>query len=118
MRALILEDSESRLDKFRQNLIGCVLDITKNPLEANKWLLEKEYDYIFLDHDLEDWHYEYDGALKEETGLQTADFIGQRPDIQKTAKIYIHSLNPAGTNRMAAALRRPCYIVPFYNLFK
>lgn len=118
MRILILEDDPNRIAKFRQNFIGCTLDITKDPAQANAWLEENEYYYIFLDHDLEDSHYVEDCLSKETTGLCTATFLGQRPDLQKNAMIIVHSLNPAGSERMIQALDRACRRVPFFNLFK
>ncbi len=118
MRILILEDNTYRLEKFKQMFIGCTLDITKDPNEANKWLQIQTYDYIFLDHDLEDYHYPEDCMSKESTGLNTAIFIGQNKHLSPNAKIYIHSLNPAGVKRMQLAINRNVHTIPFYNLFK
>lgn len=119
MRILILEDDEHRIVKFKQNFIGCKLDITKDPKEANKWLEENVYDVIFLDHDLEDSHYLEDCLSKETTGLCTADFLGNNFELNKEAQIIIHSLNPAGRERMRqACIKRNPHIVPFNTLFE
>lgn len=119
MRILILEDDENRIDRFRQNFIGCDLDVTKDPNEANKWLEEREYDAIFLDHDLEDSHYLEDCLSKETTGLCTASFLGEKLWLSSNATVIIHSLNPAGRERMKqACLKRNPQIVPFNTLFE
>ncbi len=119
MRILILEDDENRIAKFRENFIGCILDITKDPNEANRWLQENQYDMIFLDHDLEDSHYLEDCLSKETTGLCTADFLGNNLHCNKKAVVIIHSLNPAGRERMKLACKdRNPRVVPFNTLFQ
>lgn len=119
MRILILEDDEHRIVKFRQNFIGCQLDVTKDPKEANKWLSENVYDYIFLDHDLADEHYLADCNSNETTGLCTAEFLGKELELSKGATVFIHSLNPAGRERMRQACeRRNPHVIPFTYLFE
>lgn len=118
MRILILEDDENRIVKFRENFIGCELYITKDPNLANEWITKHSFDWIFLDHDLEDWHYEKDCTSNETTGLCTAEFLGNNPDYSKGATVVVHSLNWNGRVRMMQALGdRPAYQLPFTNLF-
>lgn len=119
MKILILEDDENRIAKFRQWFVGCELDITKDPTEANKWLAVRQYKYIFLDHDLADWHYDDLNGQHENTGLVTAEYLGANAKCNRDAQVYIHSLNPSGSARMSRALKdRPHSLIPFYNLFK
>jgi CheY-like chemotaxis protein len=118
MRILVLEDDENRIHKFRENFIGCQLDITKDPNQANKWLEENEYDAIFLDHDLEDAHYLEDCKSSETTGLCVADFLGKNLHLSKKAQVFIHSLNWSGRERMRqACIKRNPQVIPFTHLF-
>ena len=57
MRILLLEDSQERVKWFVKQLIGNVIDFAYTSDQANKFLLENEYDVIFLDHDLDEEHY-------------------------------------------------------------
>lgn len=119
MRILILEDDDRRIKKFRENFIGCQLDITKDPCEANRWLEENEYDIIFLDHDLEPWHYEQDCLSNETTGLCVAEFLGNNPWLNERTPVIIHSLNYHGRERMKnACIKRNPQVVPFDTLFE
>lgn len=114
MRILILEDDNKRILQFRQKFIGHELDVTKDPKEANSWLEEKEYDAIFLDHDLAEGHYEKDTHCKETTGLCTAIYLGERVYLSSNATVVIHSCNPNGAKRMAMACRdREPQVIPF-----
>lgn len=108
MRILVLEDDENRIKWFRQNLIGNVVDFTKDPKEANKWLEEKEYGMIFLDCDLEPEHYNnkawVEGNFKqfeESSGIAVAKFLADNPTLNSNSRIIIHSLNPNGAEVMS-----------------
>lgn len=119
MKILILEDDENRVQKFKQNFIGCELFITHLPSQANEWLEKEEFDFIFLDHDLEDSHYIVDCVSNETTGLCTAEFLGNNMNLSKKATVVVHSLNPNGRTRMMAALgERVKHEIPFIGLFQ
>jgi hypothetical protein len=114
MKILILEDDDRRIRKFKENFIGCELFITHLPAVANKHLEEEEFDMIFLDHDLADAHYKVDTVCNETTGLCTAKFLGDNPNLCKTTPIVVHSQNPAGSERMFQALgRRVKHKIPY-----
>lgn len=105
MRILILEDDNERLKWFRSVTIGCVVDSTKDVETAKQWIDERDYDQIFLDHDLSDEHYavwqqgtdKYDAT----TGYAVAKHIAENPSRSPKAKIVVHSMNPTGGKRMA-----------------
>src|SRR5256885_9277243 len=54
MRILIVEDDEMRCAWFKQKFAGRVLDVTCDVRQAARWLDEREYELILLDHDLSD----------------------------------------------------------------
>jgi hypothetical protein len=118
MKILILEDDENRVKKFKQNFIGCELFITHLPETANKWLEEEEFDWIFLDHDLEYWHYGSGYTGNHSTGLCTAEYLGNNPKLSNKAKVVVHSRNEEGSSRMFKALGdRNKFEIPFPHLF-
>ena|SRR5690606_25896798 len=124
MRVLVLEDSPERIREFKRNLIGCNVDITKNPNEAMQFLKEKSYDYIFLDCDLEENHYfpSYwtDKMITESktTGVAVARFLEENPDLSKSATVVVHSLNPVGSKSMMKFCEpRGARYIPYYQLW-
>lgn len=110
MKVLILEDDENRIEWFYKKLFGYSLDVTKDPKKAIELLFNNEYDFIFLDHDLQPHHYTMIGMENqslihdEETGYAVADWLGKNPNFCKDANIIIHSMNPTGSQRMLKAL--------------
>lgn len=117
MRILVLEDDEERQEFFSKVFKNHTLDITKIPEKANELLSENQYDYIFLDHDLAPEHYINDTPCNKTTGLCTAEFIEEHPELCAMSEIIIHSLNPNGSERMLKALRHSnVKKVPFTQL--
>ena len=121
-RILIVEDEEYRLRWFRQSFIGHAVSMTKDVEEAKRMLEQHEYDYIFLDHDLTEKHYNqgwsgnYEGEDKT-TGYEIAQFLEKSVELQPNAKIFVHSLSPAGGDRMMVALKdRDAERLPFHIL--
>lgn len=122
MRILILEDEQYRIDSFKENFIGCTLDITKSPEEAIEWLTENTYDFIFLDHDLSEIDYEnfHNSIMGESgTGYDVSRFLGNNVNLNKDVPVVIHSINPAGSNRMFESMRNRKNInkIPFNVLW-
>lgn len=118
MKILILEDDDKRIQKFKQNFIGCEMFITHLPKTANRLLEEEEFDLIFLDHDLADEHYIWDTNCNETTGLCTAEHLGNNPHLSQKATVIVHSLNPNGSERMMQALKeRIKHKIPFTTVF-
>jgi CheY-like chemotaxis protein len=98
MRILILEDTDQRIKKFREKLIGNEVTVCKRADECIKVLTtEPAFDYIFLDHDLS---IEFTKPGKY-TGYEVASWIANNPD-KCPRHVLIHSLNNVG----AAAMMR------------
>ena len=103
MNILILEDdpNNTRMPKFRRNLIGNIIYHARTPREAISFLRSKQIDVLFLDHDLS-------GTGQPEpsgpgTGYEVAVWLEEHPDY-KPGQIILHSLNPAGRAKMQQAL--------------
>ncbi|MBV9958464.1 MAG: response regulator, partial [Acidobacteria bacterium] len=105
MHVLIVEDDEARCVWFRRKFAGDELDVTCDVGQAFKWLAEREYEVILLDHDLTEEHYLSDEPDDERTGYAVAAWLAGHPDRQREAIIIIHSLNYLGAERMLTTLR-------------
>jgi CheY-like chemotaxis protein len=100
MRVFILEDTEERIKKFKQNLIGHEIIVTKDTKEAITILDANEpFDYICLDHDM-GVTFEQPG---EGTGFEVAEWIAKHPE-KKPRKLLIHSMNNVGAAAMMRVL--------------
>jgi len=118
-RVLIVEDDERRCAWFRERLAGSLLDVTCDVREAVRWLAERDYRALLLDHDLVREHYFSDEPDDERTGYAVARWLAQNPTAQRDALIVVHSLNYAGARRMVEVLRaagRDAEHIPFYSL--
>jgi CheY-like chemotaxis protein len=119
LRVLIVEDDESRCDWFRERLRGCQLDVTCDVRMAVRWLEERDYRAVLLDHDLTDEHYFSDELDDERTGYAVARWLADNPTAQRDALIVIHSLNHRGARRMLEVLHaagRDAEHIPFHFL--
>ncbi|HKR00685.1 MAG TPA: cyclic-phosphate processing receiver domain-containing protein [Pyrinomonadaceae bacterium] len=115
-RVLLVEDDEMRCAWFRGKFASHVLDVTCDVGQAVRWLDEREYATILLDHDLREEHYFSDERDDEHTGYAVAAWLARHPDRQRDATIIIHSLNYAGADRMLDCLHeagRDAEHVPF-----
>ena len=118
-RVLLVEDDEVRCAWFRRKFAPHVLDVTCDVGQAVRWLREREYATILLDHDLLEEHYFSDEPDDERTGYAVAAWLAAHPDRQRDATIVIHSLNYAGAQRMLDALSdagRDVEHIPFHYL--
>lgn len=118
-RVLLVEDDEMRCAWFRQKFTAHVLDITCDVEQATRWLEEREYHTILLDHDLREEHYFSDEHDDERTGYAIAAWLAAHPDRHANALIIIHSLNYAGAQRMLDILyeaERDAEHIPFHYL--
>ena len=118
-RVLLVEDDEVRCAWFRRKFAPHVLDITCDVGQAVRWLHEREYATILLDHDLLEEHYFSDEPDDDRTGYAIAAWLAAHPDRQRDATIVIHSLNYAGAQRMLDALSdagRDVEHIPFHYL--
>ena len=118
-RVLIVEDDETRCAWFRERLSGSLLDVTCDVRTAIRWLGERDYRAVLLDHDLTEEHYFSNEPDDERTGYAVARWLAEHASSQRDALIIIHSLNYVGAGRMLAVLReagREAEHIPFYYL--
>lgn len=116
---LIVEDDVRRLSWFEQCFSGHQRDVTDRVQTATEWLAQRDYDLIFLDHDLTEDHYFEAMADDGLTGYVVAAWLAENPQLQRAAQIIIHSLNYPGSDRMLAVLLRAgrdATHIPFYDL--
>jgi hypothetical protein len=102
----LLDDDERRHRWFERRFNGDDLSIAEN-VEDAKNILEKEaFDAIFLDHDLLPLHYEsndHDDFAR--TGYAIAEWLNERPDLQRAATIIVHTRNADAAIPMVQKLR-------------
>jgi CheY-like chemotaxis protein len=118
-RILLVEDDEARCAWFREQLGGGLLDVTCDVRVAVRWLAERDYRALLLDHDLIDEHYFSDEPDDGRTGYAVARWLAEHPTAQRDALIVIHSLNYVGARRMVEVLRaagREAEHIPFHHL--
>ena len=111
---LVVEDSEERLKKITSFLIGYTYDIAPKANIAIDLLKTNTYDYVFLDHDLEEEHYETQ-CFGKGTGYEVAQFIVENKESIK--RVILHSLNPVGRDRMLVLLKNAEYDVKSAPMF-
>jgi CheY-like chemotaxis protein len=102
----LLDDDERRHRWFARRFDGDELAIAANVDEAKQMLAEAKYDAIFLDHDLLPHHYEsndHDDFAR--TGYAIAEWLNERPDLQKAATIIVHTRNADAAIPMVQKLR-------------
>lgn len=103
---MLLDDDERRHRWFRKRFNGDDLFIAATVEEAKELLADGTYDAIFLDHDLLPHHYEsneHDDFAS--TGYAIAEFLHDRPDLQRAATIIVHTRNADAAVKMVQKLR-------------
>lgn len=102
----LLDDDERRHRWFERRFQGDELSIVDNVEEAKRILEESAFDAIFLDHDLLPHHYEsndHDDFAR--TGYAIAEWLNDRPELQKAATIIVHTRNADAAIPMVQKLR-------------
>lgn len=115
-RILIVEDDAGRRSWFDKRFADCQRDTTDDVSVAIQLLLERDYELIFLDHDLALEHYGLEMADDGLTGYVVASWLAEHPERQPDAQIIVHSLNYAGSDRMVQCLQsagREAEHIPF-----
>ena len=102
----LLDDDERRHRWFERRFEGDDLTIVETVEDAKQSLEETTFDAIFLDHDLLPHHYEtneHDDYGR--TGYAIAEWLNNRPDLQKAATIIVHTRNADAAIPMVQKLR-------------
>jgi CheY-like chemotaxis protein len=106
IRVMLLDDDERRHRWFKKRFAGDEMDVAATVSEAKELLEEYSYDAIFLDHDLLPHHYESNNHGDEaNTGFAVAEFLNERPDLQRAATIIVHTRNADAAIGMVTTLR-------------
>ena len=101
-RVLVLEDLESKKNKFRKILPNCVIVNTADDcIEALKTL---KFNCLFLDHDLENESVVPMNVNHKNTGSEVARFLCNNEQY-KPRKIFIHSENNSGSKHIKNLLK-------------
>lgn len=102
LKILILDDDHKRHRKFSKNFGTEDLKHVFTSHDAIRCLECHDYDYVFLDHDL-------NGKIMEEsgpdTGYEVAEWIANNPDRQPNKLVIVHSLNNIGASNMQSVLK-------------
>ncbi|MEO7673827.1 MAG: cyclic-phosphate processing receiver domain-containing protein [Pyrinomonadaceae bacterium] len=102
----LLDDDYRRHAWFEKRFDGDELAIAENVEEAKVLLEEANYDAIFLDHDLLPHHYESnDHDDFSNTGYAIAEWLNERPDLQRAATVIVHTRNADAAIPMVQKLR-------------
>lgn len=109
-RVLLVEDSEERVAWFRQRFPEH-LDVTASVDEAIQRLQERQYDLLFLDHDL---------GTEPRVGRDVAQWLIAHPENNPNLFTIVHSVNHVSGPKIVQDLRdqakRPVWWVPFLVL--
>lgn len=102
----VLDDDYRRHEWFKKRFSGDDLEIAED-VEAAKILLEEtNFDAIFLDHDLLPHHYESnDHNDFANTGYAIAEWLNEKPGLQRAATIIVHTRNADAAIPMVQKLR-------------
>lgn len=114
LRILVLEDMSARIEYFKDRLKGhdvYYFDTAEDAIQALSLIKDKPWDMIFLDHDL--GGRVFVSSSDPNTGYAVAEYISNN-DID-AKQIIIHSLNPAGAQRMKAVLPQ-ANVIPYTML--
>ena len=102
----VLDDDTRRHRWFIKRFEGDEIDVAENVEEAKELLAAESYDAIFLDHDLLPHHYESnDHSDFGSTGYAIAEWLRERPELQRAATIVVHTRNAEAAVRMVEKLR-------------
>ena len=102
----VLDDDARRHRWFIKRFEGDDVDVAEDVDEAIELLGTEKYDAIFLDHDLLPHHYESnDHDDHGSTGYAVAEWLRDRPELQRAATIVVHTRNADAAVKMVEKLR-------------
>lgn len=102
----LLDDDRRRHQWFESRFDGDDLDIAETVEDAKEFLSENTYDAVFLDHDLLPHHYESnDHDDYAQTGYGIAEWLNEKPELQRAATIIVHTRNADAAIPMVQKLR-------------
>ena len=108
MRVLVVEDEDYRKEWFRKQYPEAI--IVTHPDKAIAALLERQWDLLYLDHDL---------GLEPRNGRDVAKWLVRERLAQPDIRIVVHSVNVVSGPKIERELReggRRAEWRPFYTL--
>ena len=109
MDILLLGDNQHRISFFQNGLKQNKLTVCRHARAAIKALKQKQFDVIFLDHDLD----EDTDPDNENSGSEVARFIADHG--VECGNIILHSENRVGRESMESILDK-CQVLPYGKL--
>lgn len=97
MRILILEDNQTRIEKFKELFKYHDIYLYSDVESAKEACKCMDFDVLWLDHDLNGKIWE--DSSEENSGFQFVKWLVDN-GLQKNSLNYIHSMNPIGANKM------------------
>ena len=100
MYILLVEDAKERVRWFKSEFYGCDIVVEKRPGRACRFVREKKFDLIFLDHDL---------GIQASGGdeLDSMEVAKAIPgSVNRNTTVIIHSINPVGSENLRVFLSR------------
>lgn len=110
MRVLVVAANAVRIEWFRATFALEECDVTGDVDEAIRWLMNRNYDALFLDHDL---------GTEPKVGRDVAKFLAEHPSVQPRLAIIVHSMNVVSAPKIVRDLAeggRHAMWVPFSSL--
>jgi len=105
MNILILDDDKQRHNRFKLWFIGHSVRHVYTVKEFIQQISQNQFDYIFLDHDLNDHDAISVSDGREQTGLDAAKALSQLPRKFWPKEVIVHSFNPMGAKAMVEELQ-------------
>lgn len=100
-KILVIEDDRERIEEFTTHLQDHYLEFELTAPGAIETLQDCYFDYIFLDHDLDE---ENTGIYGE--GIDVVNFIVANKDAYKNTVFILHTMNPVGAENMEKVLKQ------------
>lgn len=102
MKILFIDDSPERRKVFKSNSIGFIVDFAENADSAIELFSKNTYNLIYIDHDLEDSHYD-NPTDQDKNGAYIAKELLKNEN-NNNSTIIIHSLNENGRKNIKSIL--------------
>lgn len=103
MNILVIDDDINRQKAFAKKLIGHNV-ASAMTFQLGLDALKLNWDYVYLDHDLAEEHYQDLNGKYENTGKDLVKYIIKNKDKYQDTIFVVHTLNPSGGDYMCESL--------------
>lgn len=101
MKVLIVEDDDERIKNFKIHLCKHKLIFAKTAPASIESLRSGHFDYVFLDHDLDE-----ENTGKDGEGIDVVRHVIKEAACYQKTTFILHSMNPVGAKNMKQELER------------